>query len=93
MSHWRGVIDLTLVTLLGIGTIASSNRLVADAFACAMRMSDGKRLEEAIAVVEETKAPTTPTVVQAAEVVTPPAPLVEPAAPPAPPTPPAAPTT
>ena len=64
--------------------------LSADAFACAMRMSDGKRLEEAIAVVEETKAPTTPTVVQAAEVVTPPAPLVEPAAPPAPPTPPAA---
>ncbi|MBK9365733.1 MAG: hypothetical protein IPN01_05350 [Deltaproteobacteria bacterium] len=59
--------------------------LSADAFACAMRMSDGKRLEEAIAVVEETKAPTAPTVVQAAEVVTPPAPLVEPAAPKAPP--------
>ncbi len=58
--------------------------LSADAFACAMRMSDGKRLEEAIAVVEETKAPT---VVQAAEVVTPPAPLVEPAAPKAPPAP------
>ncbi|MCK6520136.1 hypothetical protein L6R49_01735, partial [Myxococcota bacterium] len=65
-----------------------SSLLTADAFACAMRMSDGKRLEEAIAVVEETKAPTpqTPPAAQA-ELVAPQPPVAPPVAPTPPPAP------